>query len=444
MKYIVLVLMVGILCVPLCAFAAVHITEIAWMGTPESQYSEWLELYNDDTTAVDLSGWKLYKGDGTLIFTFTKTIQPQSYLLLERITASAPDAVPGIDDESGTFGGGGLSNSGEALVLKDAQGATIQSLDFSSGWPAGDAKTKETMQWDGSGWVTAPPTPRSAFVSSSSDGETTAPLSDVTTAPTHTFDIPATSPNAPYVDFTAPPLLYSGTPYEFTMQPVLEYNYRVHDGVFTFNMGDGTVLYSATADPITHTYDYPGTYVLSFLYVDPYHQHASLQATKNITVVSPAVKLALSDAQSFQISNTAATPIDLSGWRFVFPGTTVAVPNMTIIAPNATVTIPFRTLAIAPQATVAIEDPLGTVVASTTPSASSHASLSLAHFSSSSSQPLPPMEASASPVAHLDDAGASATSPSRNHTKTIVVGVVALFVIVLSILLERVMARQEY
>ncbi len=143
-------------------YADIKINEIAWMGTAGSQYSEWIELYNNREEAVSLEGWKLLKAGTDTFFTLTKTIAAKGYLLIERTTASAPDAVAGINDESGSFGSGGLKNTGEDLALKDKDGNTVDSVLFAGGWPAGDAKTKETMQWSGTAWITGVGTPDAA------------------------------------------------------------------------------------------------------------------------------------------------------------------------------------------------------------------------------------------------------------------------------------------
>lgn len=161
MKYYLSLFLGVLLSLVLTTFtrAAITINEVAWMGTATSQYSEWIELYNSGDQSASLKDWKLYKTDNVLLFTLSKSIAAGGYLLVERTTASAPDAVPGINDESGTFGGGGLKNSGEDLVLKDTNGNTIDEALFAGGWPAGDAKTKETMQKSGTAWITATGTP---------------------------------------------------------------------------------------------------------------------------------------------------------------------------------------------------------------------------------------------------------------------------------------------
>ncbi len=136
------------------------INEINWAGEEGNQFGEWLELYNPNGNEVDLANWKLYENGGqALILSLTKKIAPHGYYLLERETASHPDPLPEINDDAGKFNGSGLSNSGEFLVLKDANDNTVESLDFSSGWPEGSVKTKQTMQRDGDAWFSAKGTP---------------------------------------------------------------------------------------------------------------------------------------------------------------------------------------------------------------------------------------------------------------------------------------------
>ena len=81
--------------------ANIRMTEIAWMGTSESSFCEWFELYNDGTDSVNLSGWKLYEDGGSqVVFTMTTPITSQGYLLIERTTPSCPDPVPIVSDEA--------------------------------------------------------------------------------------------------------------------------------------------------------------------------------------------------------------------------------------------------------------------------------------------------------------------------------------------------------
>lgn len=114
----------------------VVINEIAWMGTKASQYAEWIELYNTTGGDIDLSGWAVFEaGGGTKVISLEGFIRSYGYFLIERTTPSSPDAIIDIiADVSGSFGGSGLSNTGEKLVLKDEIGNIEDEVNGSSGW----------------------------------------------------------------------------------------------------------------------------------------------------------------------------------------------------------------------------------------------------------------------------------------------------------------------
>ena len=436
MKYYSLILGV-VLCAPAIVYADVHITEIAWMGTSASQYSEWFELYNDGDESVNLAGWKLVQSDGSTIFTMSKSIGAGEYLLVERTTASAPDAVPDINDESGTFGASGFANTGEDLVLKDAQGLTVETLLFASGWPAGDATSKQTMQSDGSAWVTAPATPKAPFSGSATSTTSTTPQSEKEKDP---YPIPLVSPNTPHIEFVVPKPVYVGVPYEYQARPVFEYNYKVNEGLFSWNMGDGTVYRQHVYGPLMHTYQYPGTYTISFLYQDPTGENLDLKGTQKVVVTTPTIVLSIKDARAVELKNSSTTAVDLSGWALVVSGARIDIPEMTVLAERSTIVIPLSGFGVSRATHATLIDPSGAVAATTD-------KVSLATTNESKNIP----QEHVSDVLPVDDSPAVAYAqdtaseiPIRTHTKVIVFGVVALFVIGLSILLERFMAQQEY
>ncbi len=439
MKYIFVGLLLFL--IPVAAHADVIITEVAWMGTANSQYSEWVELYNDGGASVNLAGWKLYEsGSSTLVFTFTKSIAAGGYLLLERTTASSPDAVTGINDEAGAFGGGGFANTGENLVLKDRGGNTMDTLDFLSGWPAGDATTKETMQWDGSGWITAPATPKAATSDEESEESEMTTIEEAVD-PEDPDPIPKISPNKPQIDFVVPSILFPGVPYTFEATPVFEYNYRLNTGKLYWNMGDATVYEQNTVAPITHSYQYPGDYTISFSYTDPINHMLPLRGTKKVHVSQPNLLLKVVDGRALEVINSSSLDVDLSGWSVVAGSRYVALPPMTIIASKATVVVPLSVLSIGKVSQIALADPSGTMVASTAKQAPK---VNVVNIPNADIQDEIMGESDLAAFAQGASDTPSSESPIRNRTKMYIFGAVALFVIVLSILLERFMARQEY
>jgi len=130
---------------PFFIFAAnpleVVINEVAWMGTTVSYNDEWIELYNNTHSSIDLEGWILkgiLKGPEIKL---SGQIPSQGFYLLERTN---DETVPDILAEK--IYTGPLNNSGENLELYDNFGSSIDVVNCSSGWFGGDNNTKQTME----------------------------------------------------------------------------------------------------------------------------------------------------------------------------------------------------------------------------------------------------------------------------------------------------------
>lgn len=130
---------------PLFTFAAnpldIVINEIAWMGTEISYNDEWIELYNNTPSPINLDGWILKAVDGTPEINLTGVISANGFYLLER---TDDNTLPEI--KADLIYKGVLGNSGEILELFDNFGNLIDKVDSSSGWFTGDNKTKQTME----------------------------------------------------------------------------------------------------------------------------------------------------------------------------------------------------------------------------------------------------------------------------------------------------------
>jgi len=119
----------------------VVINEIAWAGTTDSYNDEWIELYNTTNQTIDLSGF-IIEDDGSTTYEISSgSIAPHGYFVIEddeeTISTLAADALIGLS----------LANAGDSLVLKDASGNTIDTVNGSGGaWYAGDSSSKATME----------------------------------------------------------------------------------------------------------------------------------------------------------------------------------------------------------------------------------------------------------------------------------------------------------
>lgn len=137
--------------------------EIAWMGVPSSSAAnggqtgnqEWMELKNNFSRAVDLSGWSVTNASGKIKVRFgaDDRIAAGGFLLLLRGSTTLPYAPASDVSYSGD-----LRNAGDDLVLLDPA-CNVSDLvpALAGGWPAGDNTTKQTMERDADhgGWHTS-------------------------------------------------------------------------------------------------------------------------------------------------------------------------------------------------------------------------------------------------------------------------------------------------
>ncbi|GBD34157.1 hypothetical protein HRbin34_00481 [bacterium HR34] len=119
-------------------------SEIAWAGTKASSYDEWIELFNNTQTDIDLSGWKIkgeVKGEIKLEINLQGTIKSGDYFLLERTDDNTISNI-----QADLIFTGNLLNSGMNIRLLDPQNNIIDELSFENGWPAGDNDKKLSME----------------------------------------------------------------------------------------------------------------------------------------------------------------------------------------------------------------------------------------------------------------------------------------------------------
>ena len=140
------------LTVPIFCLATnnVVINEIAWMGTNISANDEWIELYNNVNSDIDLNNWKLIAQDKTPKIDLKGKIPAKGFFLLERTDNTT---VPNIS--ANIIYTGALNNNGEYLQLINNKGEVIDEINCLDAWLAGDNKTKQTMEKIGDNWQTS-------------------------------------------------------------------------------------------------------------------------------------------------------------------------------------------------------------------------------------------------------------------------------------------------
>lgn len=313
----------------------ITINEIAWMGTKFSSSDEWIELKNNTSQEIDLAGFGIYeKGGSELVVSLSGKIAAGSYYLIERSDDNTVSDV--IADLVSPFGGSGLNNSGEYLVLKDSAGNIIDQLDFSAGWPAGGASPDySSMERNVSGWhtnngntrngidggnnpINGTPGRQNSLTGAASDdlsagsaGNSSATGTEIVSATSSDF---LSSAPIPQFSVEAGSNIIMAVGEEAVFSGSVSQNAGSLD--FIWNFGDGN---TAKGKAVKHKYKFPGKYI------------AVLSAGNGQTSVSDQIEVVVypsgilisefapasigTDGQWVEIQNNSSETVDLSGWQ---------------------------------------------------------------------------------------------------------------------------------
>jgi len=124
------------------------INEINYNSSAAFDCEDWIELYNNSGSEIDLSGWILKdENDGNaFILPSGSTLEADGYLVLCSDTAKFSMLFPGIQKRTGDLGFS-ISNGGELVRLFDPDLRLIDSVRFSdkTPWPAEPDGTGPTL-----------------------------------------------------------------------------------------------------------------------------------------------------------------------------------------------------------------------------------------------------------------------------------------------------------
>lgn len=109
--------------------ASVVINEIMYYPTDSNINEQWVELYNPQSTPVDISGWQIDKGV-QITFPEGTTIAPNGYLVVAADKDTFTHAYPNVANYVAGWSGK-LSHKGETLRLIDKSLATVDVVTYS-------------------------------------------------------------------------------------------------------------------------------------------------------------------------------------------------------------------------------------------------------------------------------------------------------------------------
>lgn len=117
---------------------SIVITEINYNSAADFDTEDWVELYNNSASAIDISGWKFSDDDDDNVFIFPQDvfIEAGDFLVLIRDSVDFNLFFPAITNYIGEFDFN-ISNGGELIRLFDNLGYLLDSLTFDDEdpWP---------------------------------------------------------------------------------------------------------------------------------------------------------------------------------------------------------------------------------------------------------------------------------------------------------------------
>lgn len=311
------------------------------MGSPDSSTNEWIELYNNGTDPVSLSGWMLTSADGSLSISLEGSVSPGAYYLIER---TDDDTIPGLVADLVASFGSGLGNSGEILRLHDANGSLVDTVDGSDSWVhiGGNNETKETAQKTESGsWSTAIPTPKAPYsgvvAAQREKTEETGGKSTFAGAASSSFvsykgDSSSSAVMYPRknisIDADSDRRVLTGLPVTLSAHALGLYDEELPYATYRWNFGDGA---TEVGSRVVHTYNHPGSYIATVeVFYSSYHVDRRLL----ITVEDPVLritKVVTGPNGYVRIENGHTREIDVSGWLLTQGMDVFRIPVHTVI-----------------------------------------------------------------------------------------------------------------
>ena len=134
--------------IPSSSFSDIIINEI--MYEPDSSNSEFIELYNNSSSSIELGGWRVEDNKGNIfsVNDISKTLEPNKYFVIASDSSIIENYYWLEENENISIKNTsslGLTNTDKLLYLKDFRGNIIDSIHYSKDWHnANLTETKNT------------------------------------------------------------------------------------------------------------------------------------------------------------------------------------------------------------------------------------------------------------------------------------------------------------
>lgn len=378
--------LLGIL-VPKSDVFALRINEIMYDAPSSDTGAEWVEIYNDEGSSINLSGYKFFEADtnhGLTLVSGNSTLASGDFAIIVSDPTVFDSIYPGVSASIFDSSFSLVNTGGEYIAIKDVSGNVLDGLTYDPSIGAGD--NGNTLSYSSGVWVSASPTPGTTNASGSteSNDDTSDDPSSNNSSDSDTVNSTTSSSNGNVftaenvvetvwtMEIKAPAYGIVGSGIVFESEVYNNNGKKVYPGTLVWNMGDGAVIHQDSAGELKHTYFSPGTYVV---YVD-YYRATSFPADE--PVVSARLNLNVNN-NTFTIqrgkeigfltdvvlTNKSGKEVNLGGWRIVGDLHTYTIPKNTISIYGKDLTLSGTATGFTTgDETLTLYDPSGTNVAS--------------------------------------------------------------------------------
>lgn len=335
-KYYFSILLFIFLVVPHLAGAQVVFSELMYdLAEGSDGGREWVEVFNESGSSVDLTTWKLYEAESNhRISEFQGGVQLASGMYA--VIADNPTKF--LADNPGYSGllfdsAFSLSNTGETLMLRDADVVDRDVVVYTS--EMGASGDGQTLQRTAAGaFAPAAPTPGSGSLTAAQGGGDQQSASSDTTASTQSTSS-TTENNASAFPVEPQIFAYGGADRRVLVGADVLFEGKASskegelldgDGIeYHWNFGDGSV---SSDKVVSHHFAYPGTYVVVLTV-----SSGKYSGSHYLSVVAEPAALSIRRLPdgAVAIKNESSRDIDLSHWHIRVRESFFTIPSNTII-----------------------------------------------------------------------------------------------------------------
>ncbi len=350
--------------IPVFVHANVVITEIMYAPSTTDADHEWIEVYNNGASAVDLSTYHI-QTDGAsgshhaLVAQDSSSLAPLSYAVIVQKVDTFKTDYSNFTGQIFDSSWSELTNSvGKNIIVLDGDGNVSDQITYDPTIGATD-DGNSLQKKDDDTWVAAVPTPGSATIASVNQnsgggGGGGGGSSQNIISTTDTIKKDTTPPPPPKITahIIGKKNIVAGLAVHFKPQVIGLSGENLYYGKFAWSFGDGMNREDTKPNDFYYYYQYPGDYVVVLdYYANSYTDipEASDRLIVSVTPVETQISSIMPDG-GIEISNKSSFEIDLSNWNLY------TTTNKKYTLPKSTFVISGKKIILSPKITQFTKD----------------------------------------------------------------------------------------